>query len=91
MASKPDTELEIHKSRGGLVVRSLRWGRRVPDSKPDPLKIRSVWGLLHVKSYVVATRPPVGVVSLSSLERGCQFRCRLRHLIAVQNYKVRPK
>ncbi|GBO23316.1 hypothetical protein AVEN_170023-1 [Araneus ventricosus] len=37
----------------GLVVRL--WGRRVP------LKIRRVWGLLHVKSYVVPKDPPVGV------------------------------
>ncbi|GBM03722.1 hypothetical protein AVEN_134943-1 [Araneus ventricosus] len=29
--------------------------------EPIPLKIRRVWGLLHVKSYVVAKRPPVGV------------------------------
>ncbi|GBN42049.1 hypothetical protein AVEN_112849-2-1, partial [Araneus ventricosus] len=29
---------------------------------PIPLKISHVWDLLHVKSYVVAKRPPVGVV-----------------------------
>ncbi|GBM72179.1 hypothetical protein AVEN_184510-1, partial [Araneus ventricosus] len=28
---------------------------------PIPLKIRRVLGLLHVKSYVMAKRPPVGV------------------------------
>ncbi|GBL77177.1 hypothetical protein AVEN_12800-1 [Araneus ventricosus] len=29
---------------------------------PISMKIRRVWGLLHVKSYVLAKRPPVGVV-----------------------------
>ncbi|GBM43124.1 hypothetical protein AVEN_148693-1 [Araneus ventricosus] len=38
--------------------------------------------LLHVKSYVVVS---------GSLERGCQLRCRPRHLTEVQNYEVRPK
>ncbi|GBO04576.1 hypothetical protein AVEN_269662-1 [Araneus ventricosus] len=28
---------------------------------PIPLKIRRVWGLLHVKSYVVRKRPLLGV------------------------------
>ncbi|GBN90425.1 hypothetical protein AVEN_61885-1 [Araneus ventricosus] len=30
--------------------------------KPIPLKIRRVLGLLHVKSYIGAKRPPAGVV-----------------------------
>ncbi|GBL87641.1 hypothetical protein AVEN_165239-1 [Araneus ventricosus] len=55
---------------------------------PIPQKICRVWGLLHVKS-VVTKRPPTGVVG--SLERGCQLRCRSRHLTAVQNDEVRPK
>ncbi|GBO31716.1 hypothetical protein AVEN_53737-1 [Araneus ventricosus] len=38
--------------RGGLVARSRPWDRRVPGSKPDSIKIRRVWGLLHAKSYV---------------------------------------
>ncbi|GBN63957.1 hypothetical protein AVEN_7703-1 [Araneus ventricosus] len=37
-------------------------GRRVPGSKPNPLKIRRVWGLLNVKSDVVAKRPPACTV-----------------------------
>ncbi|GBM53120.1 hypothetical protein AVEN_130773-1 [Araneus ventricosus] len=52
---------------------------------PVPLKIRRVWGLLHVKSYVVVKRPPVGVawkfgegvpvqVSSSSSECGSKLR-----------------
>ncbi|GBL83992.1 hypothetical protein AVEN_23495-1 [Araneus ventricosus] len=52
---------------------------------PIPLKIRRVWGLLHVKSYVVVKRPPVGVawnfgegvpaqVSSSSSDRGSKLR-----------------
>ncbi|GBN82277.1 hypothetical protein AVEN_55476-1 [Araneus ventricosus] len=36
--------------------------RRVTVRNPNPLKIRRVWGLSHAKSYVVAKRPPVGVV-----------------------------
>ncbi|GBN78014.1 hypothetical protein AVEN_199053-1 [Araneus ventricosus] len=39
-----------------LVVRARLWGRN-----PIPLKIRRVWGLLHVKSYVVAKGPSFGV------------------------------
>ncbi|GBN38559.1 hypothetical protein AVEN_9045-1 [Araneus ventricosus] len=31
-------------------------------SRPSPLKIRRVLGLLHVKSYVGVKRPPSGVV-----------------------------
>ncbi|GBM55721.1 hypothetical protein AVEN_196616-1 [Araneus ventricosus] len=52
---------------------------------PILLKIRRVWGLLHVKSYVEAKRPPVGVawkfgegvpvqVSSSSSDRGSKLR-----------------
>ncbi|GBN43284.1 hypothetical protein AVEN_167533-1 [Araneus ventricosus] len=71
--------------RGGLVVRSRLWGRRVPDSNPIPLKIRRVWGLLHIKSYEVAKRPPAGEawkpgegvpdqVSSSTSDRGSKLR-----------------
>ncbi|GBN94213.1 hypothetical protein AVEN_116142-1 [Araneus ventricosus] len=52
-------------SRGcyGLVVRSRLWDRRVPGSKLDSTEDhRHVWGLLHIKSCVVAKRPPVGLV-----------------------------
>ncbi|GBM69149.1 hypothetical protein AVEN_229638-1 [Araneus ventricosus] len=54
-------------SLGGLVVRSRlrRW--RVPGSKPDSIKDP----LFHVKSYIVAKRPPVGVVR--KFEEGCQL------------------
>ncbi|GBM41856.1 hypothetical protein AVEN_8528-1 [Araneus ventricosus] len=52
---------------------------------PIPLKIRSVWGLLHAKSYVAASRSPVGVtwklgeglpaqVSSSSSDRGLKLQ-----------------
>ncbi|GBL76136.1 hypothetical protein AVEN_234424-1 [Araneus ventricosus] len=47
--------------RGGLVVKSRPQDRSVAGSKPNSLKIRRVWGLLHAKSYIVAKRPPVGV------------------------------
>ncbi|GBO29151.1 hypothetical protein AVEN_169859-1 [Araneus ventricosus] len=71
----------IPRGRGGLVVRSRLWGRRVP----IPTKIRRVWGLLHSKSHVVAKHPLVSVawklgegvpaqVSSSSSDRGLKLR-----------------
>ncbi|GBM63673.1 hypothetical protein AVEN_112837-1 [Araneus ventricosus] len=57
---------------------------------PIPPKIRRVWGLLPLKSYVVPKRPPVGVVRKLGKGR-CQLRRRPRHLTAVQNDAVRPK
>ncbi|GBN49238.1 hypothetical protein AVEN_216372-1 [Araneus ventricosus] len=47
---------------GGLVVRSRLWGRRVPGSKPDSTEDSPCMGPVHAESYVVAKRPPVGVV-----------------------------
>ncbi|GBM34457.1 hypothetical protein AVEN_106702-1 [Araneus ventricosus] len=61
----PDPSLlspNFREGRGGLVVRSQLWGRRVPGSNPITLKIRRVRGLLHTKSYIVAKRPPFGGV-----------------------------
>ncbi|GBN21589.1 hypothetical protein AVEN_112388-1 [Araneus ventricosus] len=63
--------------------RVLAWGFQVRNT--IPLKIRHVWDLLHVKSYVVAKRPPVGVewelgegvpaqVLSSSSDRGSKLR-----------------
>ncbi|GBM79847.1 hypothetical protein AVEN_136503-1 [Araneus ventricosus] len=53
---------------------------------PVPLKIRHA---LHAKSYVG------GQTSFSwcgaEILRGCQLRCRTRHLTATQNDKVHPK
>ncbi|GBN75711.1 hypothetical protein AVEN_113520-1 [Araneus ventricosus] len=74
-----------NSGRGGLVVRSRLWSRRVPGSNPIPLNICRVWGLLHAKSYVVSKRPPVCVawmfgegvaakVSSSSPHRGSKSR-----------------
>ncbi|GBM32620.1 hypothetical protein AVEN_8459-1 [Araneus ventricosus] len=57
--------------RGGLVVRSWLWGWRFQVQNPIPLKIRRVWGLLHVKSYVVAKRSPVGVEVLRGGASSC--------------------
>ncbi|GBM64053.1 hypothetical protein AVEN_251672-1 [Araneus ventricosus] len=45
--------------RGGLVVGTRPWGRRVQN--PIPLQIRRVWSQLHAKTCVVDKRPPVGV------------------------------
>ncbi|GBM77934.1 hypothetical protein AVEN_35304-1 [Araneus ventricosus] len=58
----------------------------VPGSKPDSTEDPPVWALLHVKSYLVAKRPPVGVawkfgegmsahVSSSSSDHGSKLRC----------------
>ncbi|GBN86319.1 hypothetical protein AVEN_256610-1 [Araneus ventricosus] len=44
--------LSVYRGRGGLVVRPRLRGRRAPGSKPIPVKIRRVLGLLHVKSSV---------------------------------------
>ncbi|GBO24333.1 hypothetical protein AVEN_75119-1 [Araneus ventricosus] len=60
-------------------------GLQVPN--PIPLKIYHARG--HVKSYVLAKRPPVGVAW--KFGDGYQLRCRPRHLTKVQNYEVRPK
>ncbi|GBM89614.1 hypothetical protein AVEN_269087-1 [Araneus ventricosus] len=49
------------QGRGGLVVGSRPFCRRVPGSQRDSSEDRRVWGLLHSKSYEVAKRPPVGV------------------------------
>ncbi|GBL96912.1 hypothetical protein AVEN_182501-1 [Araneus ventricosus] len=63
-------------------------GLRVPDSKSSYTKDPPC--MLQVKSYLVAKRPPVGVVWKFG-EEGCQLRCRPRHLTAVRNYEVCPK
>ncbi|GBN63909.1 hypothetical protein AVEN_56587-1 [Araneus ventricosus] len=49
-------------------------GRRVPGSKPNPLKIRRVWGLLNVKSDVVAKRPPACTVPRTHSAPACPTR-----------------
>ncbi|GBM90873.1 hypothetical protein AVEN_182874-1 [Araneus ventricosus] len=49
------------KGRDDLVLRFRLRDRRVPGSKPDSPTHR-VWGLLHTKSYIVAKRPPSGVI-----------------------------
>ncbi|GBN38610.1 hypothetical protein AVEN_39522-1 [Araneus ventricosus] len=71
------------KGCGRLVIRSRPRGRRVPDSRLDSTEeppSKRIWCTLN----------PSGpndfrLVWLGSLERGCQLRCRPRHLTAVQN------
>ncbi|GBN73229.1 hypothetical protein AVEN_105661-1 [Araneus ventricosus] len=57
--------------------------------KPDPTEeppCKRVWCPLNT------SRPNVlPLVWYESLERGCQLKCRPRHLIAVQNDEFRPK
>ncbi|GBN88372.1 hypothetical protein AVEN_107255-1 [Araneus ventricosus] len=46
-----------------LYIAGLRFGNGdFQVRNPIQLKIHRVWCLLHVKSYVVAKRPPAGVV-----------------------------
>ncbi|GBM08032.1 hypothetical protein AVEN_71470-1 [Araneus ventricosus] len=59
-----------------------------PGSKPDSIAVHV--GLLHVKSYGNGSNV-LPLVWWGSLERGCQFRCRPRHLTAIQKDEVRPK
>ncbi|GBL90220.1 hypothetical protein AVEN_130335-1 [Araneus ventricosus] len=76
--------------RGGLVLRTLL--RRVSGSKPNSTDSRSVWRLLHAKSYVLAKRPPVGVVR--KFGEGVPAQMSSRHLIIVLGlrgpFKNRP-
>ncbi|GBN57209.1 hypothetical protein AVEN_222258-1 [Araneus ventricosus] len=51
------------------------------------LKIHRVWGLLHVKAYVVAQTCSL----VRKFGGGCQLRCCPPHLIVVQNYNDRLK
>ncbi|GBM36681.1 hypothetical protein AVEN_30208-1 [Araneus ventricosus] len=54
--------LHYTTDRGGLVVRSRLRARRFQLQNSIPLKIHRIWDVLHVKSYVVAKRPPTGAV-----------------------------
>ncbi|GBN54118.1 hypothetical protein AVEN_78824-1 [Araneus ventricosus] len=77
-------------SFGGLVVRRQARSRRVPSSKPDSTEdLSCIWS---VPRYVIRRRSSIlPLVWCGSLERGCQPRCRPRHLTAVQNYDIRRK
>ncbi|GBM33745.1 hypothetical protein AVEN_131648-1 [Araneus ventricosus] len=80
-----------HRNLKSLIsVNNINHGRNrsVVGSKPIPLKICLVWGLLHVKSYIGGSSV-LSLVWCGSLERGCQLRCRPRHLTAIQKYEVR--
>ncbi|GBL81699.1 hypothetical protein AVEN_93477-1 [Araneus ventricosus] len=77
------------KGSGDLVVGFRFKAGLFQVRNPIPLKTHRVWGLLYVKSYLVAKRPPAGVMRKAG--EVIQLRRRPRHLIAVQNYKVRPK
>ncbi|GBM40052.1 hypothetical protein AVEN_81267-1 [Araneus ventricosus] len=47
-----DYRPDLVPGRGGLVVKSWIWDRRLSDSKPDATEDRHVLGLEHAKSYV---------------------------------------
>ncbi|GBN54319.1 hypothetical protein AVEN_188184-1 [Araneus ventricosus] len=74
-------------ARCGLAKSQLQ-GQKVQVRNPIPLKIRLLWGLLHVKSYVVCRRP-TGVVR--KFGEGVPAQVSPRHLTAVQNDEVRPQ
>ncbi|GBN60649.1 hypothetical protein AVEN_130661-1 [Araneus ventricosus] len=75
-------------SSGGLMVRSRRRGRRIPDSKTNSPDVDV--DLLHVKSYV-GGQNILPMVWFESRDKKCQLRYRPSHLTAIQNYSVRPK
>ncbi|GBN29884.1 hypothetical protein AVEN_178989-1 [Araneus ventricosus] len=80
----------MHRGRGGLVGRARLRGRRVPGSKPDSTEDPPCIG--PVEREIIRRGPNVlPLVWFGSLERGCQLRCRPRHLTEIQNDEVRPK
>ncbi|GBO29495.1 hypothetical protein AVEN_14493-1 [Araneus ventricosus] len=76
----PSLSHYLWEGRGGLVVRSRFWGRRVPGSKPDSTEDPACKGACCTPNVL----PLVG-----RLERECQLMC--RHLTVVQICEVRPK
>ncbi|GBN99667.1 hypothetical protein AVEN_10106-1 [Araneus ventricosus] len=73
----------------GLVIRSRIRGRRFTGSKPystEETPCKRAWCTLNQSEPSV-----LPLVWLETLEKGCQLRCSLRHLTAVQNFEVRPK
>ncbi|GBL80365.1 hypothetical protein AVEN_92274-1 [Araneus ventricosus] len=78
------------RGRGGLVVKSRLWGRRVPGSKPDSTEDPPCMG--PAARYIIRSgQPSSRWCGVEVLERGRQLRCRPRYLTAIQNYEVRPK
>ncbi|GBO26712.1 hypothetical protein AVEN_148800-1 [Araneus ventricosus] len=75
--------------RGGLVVKTRLRDRRVQARNPILLKIRYVWGLLHVKSYAVTKGPPAGVVK--TFGEGMPAQVSLASSNCGSNYEVHPK
>ncbi|GBL87933.1 hypothetical protein AVEN_192093-1 [Araneus ventricosus] len=76
--------LNVVWGRGCLMVRSRPRGRRVPGSKPVSTE---------EQPCTLNTSGPnvLPLVRCGSLERGCQLRCRPRHLTTFQNDEIRPK
>ncbi|GBN10916.1 hypothetical protein AVEN_160385-1 [Araneus ventricosus] len=77
----------LSRGHSNQVVRSRPQRRKVPN--PILLNTLLVLGLLQVRSYIGSNA--LLLVWYGSLERGCQLRCRLRHLTTVQSYGVRLK
>ncbi|GBN54419.1 hypothetical protein AVEN_63395-1 [Araneus ventricosus] len=75
-------------ARCGLAKSQLQ-DQRVQVRNPIPLKIRRLWGLLHVKPYVVGKRLPAGVVR--KFGEGVPAQVSPRHLTAFQNDEVHPQ
>ncbi|GBO16176.1 hypothetical protein AVEN_214748-1 [Araneus ventricosus] len=86
----------LPEGRSGLVVRFRLRVRRFPSSNPYSRRICGTENPPYISEPVATQIRFRGSNVLSplwcgSLERGCQLRCRPRHLIAVQNYEVRLK
>ncbi|GFW24221.1 uncharacterized protein TNCV_1847801 [Trichonephila clavipes] len=78
--------LQIRNGRGNLVVKASDRSSLATSSSPVPLKTHHVGErcTLNLSRAQTSTRW-CGVVVR---RRGCQLRCRPRHLIMVQNYEV---
>ncbi|GFX26882.1 hypothetical protein TNCV_1840541 [Trichonephila clavipes] len=57
-----------------------------PEFEPSIAEDPPCWWVMHVKS--VDSRKSPCWCDLLVRRRGCQFRCRPRHLTMVQNYEV---
>ncbi|GBM97734.1 hypothetical protein AVEN_265433-1 [Araneus ventricosus] len=62
---------------------------RASASKPDSTEDRRAWGLLQAKSYV-RSQTSARWYGEGVPYKGCQLRCRPRHLTAVQNDEIGP-
>ncbi|GFU04463.1 uncharacterized protein TNCV_1080261 [Trichonephila clavipes] len=72
----------VHHHYGSPVVKVSNHGRHVMSSSTVPLKTCRV----EQRCTLNLSRAETSSRWCGSLERGCQLRCRPRHLTMVQNY-----